>query len=94
MNVNKSKELAELLSREEVFEESIEGIFLQSDEVDEILQPYLLDQEEYLAYLNPISRDRIVVHILAENEEVLVSFLMLEDGSVEEIYGGIPNEVE
>jgi hypothetical protein len=94
MDVKKSKELAELLSGEEVFEEATEGIFLQSDEVDEILQPYLLNQEEYLTYLNPVSGDRIVVHILDENEEVLVSFLMLEDGSVEEIYGVISNEVE
>jgi hypothetical protein len=87
MNVKKSKELAESLSGEEVVEDAIEGIYLQNDEIEEILQPYLMNQEEYLTYLNPIGEDKVVVHILAEDEEVLVSFLMLEDGSIEKVYG-------
>ena len=74
MDVKKSKELAEKLSGEKVIFEAIEGIYLQSEEIEDVLQPYLTDKEEYLTYLNPIGEDRVVVHILAENEEVLVSF--------------------
>ena len=87
MNIYKSKELAEKLSGELVIFEAIEGVYLEKEEIDESLQAYLLeDQEEYLVYLNPVEEDKIVAHILAENEEALVSFLMLEDGSIEEIY--------
>jgi|GEM_PF-6221413 len=86
MDVKKSKELAEKISGEEVIFEAIEGIYLQPEEIEEVLHQYLIDQEEYLTYLNPIGEDKVVAHILGEDEEVLVSFLMLEDGSIEKIY--------
>jgi hypothetical protein len=86
MDVKKSKELAEKLSGEEVIFEAIEGIYLQPEEIEEVLHQYLIDQEEYLTYLNPIGEDKVVVHTLGDDEEVLVSFLMLEDGSIEKVY--------
>jgi hypothetical protein len=86
MDVKKSKELAEKISGEEVIFKAIEGIYLQPEEIEEVLHQYLIDQEEYLTYLNPIGEDKVVVHILGEDEEVLVSFLMLEDGSIEKVY--------
>ena len=95
MDIYKSKELAEKLSGKEVALEAIEGIYLQVEELDEVLHPHLTDQEEYLAYVNPIKGDKAVVHILAQNEEVLASFLMLEDGSIEEIYkGGLEDDTQ
>ena len=87
MDVKKSKELAEKISGEEVIIEAIEGIYLQPEEIEEVLHQYLIDREEYLTYLNPIGEDKVVVHILGDDEEeVLVSFLMLEDGSIEKVY--------
>ncbi len=86
MDVKKSKELSEKLSGEEVIFEAIEGVYLQPEEIEEVLHQYLIDQEEYLTYLNPIGEDKVVVHILGDDEEVLVSFLMLEDGSIEKVY--------
>ncbi|GLI56409.1 hypothetical protein PM10SUCC1_19230 [Propionigenium maris DSM 9537] len=89
MNITESKELAEKLTGKEVEEEAIEGIYLGIEELPERISMILEgNDEDFMAYLNPIDEDKVVIHVLSESEEVLVSYLADEAGSVEEVYHG------
>ena len=89
MNITESKELAEKLSGEEIVIEAIEGICIVRLELPEEISMILEgNEDEYMVYLNPIEEDQVVVHVLSESEEVLISYLMDEAGNVEEVYHG------
>lgn len=87
MDIHQSKELAEKLTGKGIVLEAIEGIYLSKEELPQEISMFLTE-EDYLVYINPIEEDKVVAHVLTENEEVLVSFLSDEDGRVEEVYHG------
>lgn len=87
MNTTESKELAEKLTGKEVIEEAIEGIYLGIEELLEEISVILEEHDEYLLFLNPcLEEEKVVVHVLAPTEEVLLSYLMDEEGKVEKVY--------
>ena len=89
MNIYKSKEFTEKLYNEEVITEAIEGIYMTKDELPEEVSVLLLDikdEYEYLVYLNPIARDKVVCNIIGNGKEILLSYLIDEVGRIEAIY--------
>ncbi len=56
-------------------------------DIEEEVRKYLNDSlESYISYFNPCEDDIVIVHLLGESNEVLLTFCMYEDGSLIDIY--------